>query len=70
MITLSTEHNPKSIQLAVNITANVLWLFLAVPCIGLQCMIVLVPDHTHLLFEAMTMIITDSIPLFGTYCIR
>ena len=26
---------------------NVLWLFLMVPCVVLQCMIVVVPDHTH-----------------------
>ena len=26
------------------------WLFLAVPWVGLQCVIVVFPDHTHLLF--------------------
>ena len=31
-------------------TKNVLWLFLAVPWVGLQCVIVVFPDHTHLLF--------------------
>ena len=30
---------------------NVLWLFLTVPRVGLQCMIVVFPDHTHLLFD-------------------
>ena len=29
---------------------NVLWLFLKVPWVGLQCMIVVFTDHTHLLF--------------------
>ena len=29
---------------------NVLWLFLAVPWVGLRCVIVVFPDHTHLLF--------------------
>ena len=32
------------------VTVNVLWLFLAVPWVGLQCVIVVFPDHTHLLF--------------------
>ena len=31
------------------VTLNVLWLFLAVPCVGSQCVIVVFPDHTHLL---------------------
>ena len=31
-------------------------------------MIVPFPDHTHLLLEAMTKTIIDSIALFGTYC--
>ena len=31
-------------------TANVLWLFLMVSLVGLQCVIVVIPDHTHLLF--------------------
>ena len=32
------------------VTIHVLWLFLSVPWIGLRCVIVVVPDHTHLLF--------------------
>ena len=31
--------------------AFVLWLFLMVPCVGLQCVIVIFPDHTHLLYQ-------------------
>ena len=31
------------------VTINVLWLFLAVPWVGLQFMIVVFHDHTHLL---------------------
>ena len=31
-------------------TVGVLWLFLTVPWVGLQCVIVVIPDHTHLLF--------------------
>ena len=33
------------------VTINVLWLFLTVPWVGLQCLIVVLPDHTHLLFS-------------------
>ena len=32
------------------VTINVLWLFLTVPWVGLQCVIVVFPGHTHLLF--------------------
>ena len=32
------------------VTVNVLWLFLMVQWVGLQCVIVVFPDHTHLLF--------------------
>ena len=39
------------------------------PWVGLQYVIVLFPNHTHLLVEAMTNEITDYIALFGTYCI-
>ena len=31
---------------------NRLWLFLTVPLVGLQCVIVVFPDHTHLLSES------------------
>ena len=32
------------------VTINVLWLFLMVPRVGLRCVIVVFPDHTHLHF--------------------
>ena len=32
------------------VTVNVLWIFLTVPWVGLQGVIVVFPDHTHLLF--------------------
>ena len=32
------------------VTINVLWLFLTVPWVGLQYVIVVFPDHTHLPF--------------------
>ena len=31
------------------VTINVLWLFLTVPLVGLQCVIVVFTDHTHFL---------------------
>ena len=31
------------------VAVNVLWLFLTVPWVGLQCAIVVFPDHTHFL---------------------
>ena len=34
------------------VTINVLWLFLTVPWVGLWCVIVVFPDHTHLLLYA------------------
>ena len=34
------------------VTINVLWLILAVRWVGLQCVIVVFPDHTHLLFDS------------------
>ena len=29
------------------VTMGVLWLFITVPWVGLQCVIVVFPDHTH-----------------------
>ena len=34
------------------VSVNVLWLFLMVTWLGLRCVIVVLPHHTHLLFEA------------------
>ena len=34
----------------MNMTVNVLWLFLAVPWVGLQFVIVVFPYHSHLLY--------------------
>ena len=33
-------------------TISVLWFFPTVPWVGLQCVIVIFPDHTHLLYGA------------------
>ena len=32
-------------------SVNILWYFLAVPRVGLQCVIVVFPDRTHLLID-------------------
>ena len=34
-----------------SVTTNGLWLFLTGPWVGLQCVIMVFPDHTHLLFQ-------------------
>ena len=36
------------------VTINVMWFFLTVPCVGLS-LIVVIPDHTHLLFSDVIM---------------
>ena len=33
------------------VTVNVLWLFLTVPWVGMQCVLVVFPGHTHLFFN-------------------
>ena len=38
-------------------TFGVLWLFLTVLCVGLQCVIMVFPDHTHLLFSYSSIIL-------------
>ena len=43
------------------VTINVLWLFLTVPWVGLQCVIVVFPDHTHLLFNLDSATITTLV---------
>ena len=37
-------------------TINILWLFLTVPLVGLQFVIVVLSDHTHLLFGTLFLI--------------
>ena len=38
------------------VSVNGLWLFLTVPWVGLQCVIVVFPDHTHLSFLCFIML--------------
>ena len=45
------------------VTVNVLWLFLTVPCVGLQCWFVVFPDYTLLLSGE-----TARIPAFSDNC--
>ena len=44
------------------VTVNGPWLFLTVPWVGLQCVIVVFPDHTHLLFASSRL--SDATVLF------
>ena len=41
------------------VTMYVLWLFLTVPWVGLQCVIVVFPDHTRLRFDLAFLYILD-----------
>ena len=41
------------------VTINALWLFLTVPWVGLQCMIVVFPDHTHSRFGLLLTLQTE-----------
>ena len=43
---------------------NTLWLFLTVPWVGLQCVIVVFPDHTHLLIDEMPLTVLAKFRLF------
>ena len=44
------------------VTLNALWLVLTVPWVGLQCVIVVFPDHAHLFFKG-TLHILSSITM-------
>ena len=44
-----------------NVTINVLWIFLTMSWVGLQCVIVVFRDHTHLLF---------SLKIFSRLCLN
>ena len=37
-------------------TVNVLWLFLTFAWVGLQCVIMVFPNHTHLLLDSVSML--------------
>ena len=52
--------------LPVSCDCYFLWLFPMVPLIGLQCVIVLLPDHTRILFSAKIKQIQVFLPL-GAY---
>ena len=51
-------------------TGSILWLFLAVPLVGLQCIIVVFPGHTHLFFSPSIHSMTLSLVLqyFFYFC--
>ena len=50
-----------SFSLGRIVVVNVLWLFLKVPWVGLQCVIVVYPDHTDLLFSEVVCAITVAL---------
>ena len=53
------------------VTINVLWLFLSVPWVGLQCVTVVFPDHTHFPFVASCICICfSSCQSFLTFFLR
>ena len=43
------------------VTINVLWLFLTVSWVGLQYVIVVFPDHTHLLFGNLSDVVLSTL---------
>ena len=43
------------------VTINTLWLFLTVPLVGLQCVIVVFPDHTRLLNDEMPLTVLANL---------
>ena len=47
-------------------TVNVLWLFLMVPWVGLQYVMVVFPDHTHLLFNETEYCVSKYFSINGT----
>ena len=49
------------------VTVNVMWLFQPVPCFGLQFFVVLFPDHTHLLFVSMHILVKQDLKHFEKY---
>ena len=54
-ISLKRKRKPFALLLLSNrciVTINILWLFLSVPWVGLQLVIVVLPHHTHLHFGA------------------
>ena len=44
------------------VTVNFLLLFLTVPWLGLQCVIVVFPDHTHLLLKQVKIVLLGLMP--------
>ena len=51
-------------------TVIVMLLFLTVPCVGLQCVIVVFPDHTRLLFFPAHKCYNANILIFISMCIQ
>ena len=50
------------------VTKNVLWLFLTVPWVGLQYVIMVFPDNTHLLINALNRLVFLKMKLPASAC--
>ena len=48
-------------------TVGVLWLFLTVPGNSLQCVIVIFPDHSHLLFSDLIIKVSNGAKIRNRY---
>ena len=51
------------------ITVDILWLFLLVPWVGMQCVIVVFPDHTNLLSLKPGKVQTSLISYRGSFIV-
>ena len=52
------------------VAINILWLFLKVLWVGLQCVIVAFPDHAHLLFVIIVSLACQCCPAFSGICLH
>ena len=52
------------------VTIDILWLFLKVLWVGLQCVIVAFPDHAHLLFVIIVSLACRCCPAFSGICLH
>ena len=50
-------------------TVSVLWLFLTVPWFGLPCVIVVFPDHTHLITAVFKFTMCNFFPVRFFACV-
>ena len=51
------------------VTVNVMWLFLAVPQVDLQFVIVVFPDHTHCCISLLTFFLNPAYIMLNKICV-